>query len=651
MKKLMKLATSEDLKIICHTPFSEEDIKQRNIEYFTLPYDKFKKKYRHHVFTPSTIDINDIHYKLQFNKCYNPFCKWYGLPQKRYDEIKSKPSRYKLGQSGLKGSVEPRISCNSLLDTSIPGESLGNTSEVVSNWSVGEEIKRLITINSVTPVEKDYVFHRDGCSNNVTNPFQNKEVFYKRGKSTSNSTKYQCKECKKITNILPSKEESFSYHQSRNEVLIPLIKDLLSRTPVKRTCEKLDIASGTYYNKLEWIYRKCLEFLERRETEQLSNKNFDEIWLNTDMMIYNLNNIKVKGKGKAINIGIKEKKLQTYLLASGDLKSGYVFRSDIAYDFTTSLDDIERDTKENFCDHSYSFLRKNDRLKYSYAPQPPTQFDVQMNTEYEDELELFENRKSYVEGSHVKSKYTSLAHYWLIKKMINSSKWYFVSDDDATLEASIFRIFSANIEDKQSHYFTCQVDKSFTLEESGKIFFKNRMDLIKWSRDNDYNGMSIIDIAQKKLELDLSTHEFYEYKNINGINYPSRGSNPIKSPLSDKDEGDRIINCITDISGISIGELAELLVQVNSRTINNYFQQIRRRVSILERPLVTARGDGKSYIYANYNPKYAQHVITIFRTVYNFCWATKSNGELQTPAQRLGLTDKIFDYKDIIYFR
>ena len=127
------------------------------------------------------------------------------------------------------------------------------------------------------------------------------------------------------------------------------MKDLLSRTPVKRTCEKLKIASGTYYNKLEWIYRKCLEFLEKHETQELSNKSFDEMWLNTDMIIYN---IKTKCKGKSTIIETKEKKLQTYFIASGDLKSGYVFRSDIAYDFNISLEDGERDTKENFCDHS-----------------------------------------------------------------------------------------------------------------------------------------------------------------------------------------------------------------------------------------------------------------------------------------------------------
>jgi hypothetical protein len=77
---------------------------------------------------------------------------------------------------------------------------------------------------------------------------------------------------------------------------------------------------------------------------------------------------------------------------------------------------------------------------------------------------------------------------------------------------------------------------------------------------------------------------------------------------------------------------------------------VRRKTTILERPLVTARGDGKSFIYSNCNPKYAQEILTIFRTFYNFCWASKGGAKL-TPAQRLGITDKVFDYKNIVYFR
>jgi hypothetical protein len=80
-----------------------------------------------------------------------------------------------------------------------------------------------------------------------------------------------------------------------------------------------------------------------------------------------------------------------------------------------------------------------------------------------------------------------------------------------------------------------------------------------------------------------------------------------------------------------------------------------RRLSILERPLTTARGDGKSYIYSNFNPKYAQMALTILRKYYNFCFSFKTKkGKRElvaTSAQRLGLTDNQFALKDIINLR
>jgi len=46
--------------------------------------------------------------------------------------------------------------------------------------------------------------------------------------------------------------------------------------------------------------------------------------------------------------------------------------------------------------------------------------------------------------------------------------------------------------------------------------------------------------------------------------------------------------------------------------------------------LFTSRGDGKSYIYANFNPKYAQYATTILRTYYNFCCPYNTLNRLET---------------------
>ncbi|RBP04244.1 hypothetical protein [Rossellomorea aquimaris] len=111
------------------------------------------------------------------------------------------------------------------------------------------------------------------------------------------------------------------------------------------------------------------------------------------------------------------------------------------------------------------------------------------------------------------------------------------------------------------------------------------------------------------------------------------------------------MDCTTNLSSLEPKEIARLVLNVNDNAANAFIQLIRRRLSILERPLTTARGDGKSYIYANFNPEYAQMAITILRTYYNFCLPYESRNIKKTPAQRLGIAKKVFELKDILYLR
>ena len=69
---------------------------------------------------------------------------------------------------------------------------------------------------------------------------------------------------------------------------------------------------------------------------------------------------------------------------------------------------------------------------------------------------------------------------------------------------------------------------------------------------------------------------------------------------------------------LSTESMAKVVVNVNMRAINNFFQELRRDINLFKRPLVGARDIGRTYIYANYNPKYTHMLITIFRTYYNF---------------------------------
>jgi hypothetical protein len=164
---------------------------------------------------------------------------------------------------------------------------------------------------------------------------------------------------------------------------------------------------------------------------------------------------------------------------------------------------------------------------------------------------------------------------------------------------------------------------------------------IYWSGgfQSGYDTKNLRKLARLYLTELFSRHSFHEEAS-SGFKY---ANNPIEHPLASRDKGFHKVDCRTDLSSYEPKDIADMVLGVNDNATNAFIQQMRRRLSILERPLMTARGEGKSYIYANFNPKYAQYALTILRTYFNFCLPFKTmDGKKLTPAQRLGITDKVY---------
>ena len=151
MNQRKRLAKPEDIQIKCSGPLPDNVMLERNKEYYKLSYVEFRKKYRHYLFTPATIEFSKNKYEVQMNFCNDTFCGNYGLPQLKFENIKGKPSRYRL--TGAKEfSDESRLLCNeiSVNPNRMP---INNVTNTISNWSIVEEIKRLVTINTVVPIK------------------------------------------------------------------------------------------------------------------------------------------------------------------------------------------------------------------------------------------------------------------------------------------------------------------------------------------------------------------------------------------------------------------------------------------------------------------------------------------------------------------
>jgi transposase-like protein len=647
LAKLKRLSTKEDNLVFVPSPVSSEDISKRVKDYDVLTPKQFGTKYKDLLFKPIDFTWNGRTFQIQFNHCTNPYCKWHGLPQEKFP-TKGKPSRYKLSGSG----TDKTINCNPDPINPSRGATLDCHTVTLSNWSIAQEIERLIQINSVQDLEPDYQFHKEGCISEGSTPFNQPKAFYKRGKSTAKSQRWQCKSCKKFTNVLPNSRKSITYHQQRSDILPLFTKLLLSRVPITRACEILEIGRGTYYDKLEFVYRRCLEFLERHETKPLQTMRFKEMWLNTDKMTYFLNNVRKKGMGGSQYDDVEESQFPTSVVVTADVFSRYVFRSDVAYDWDISLGDIALDTVLMKEDHLNEFAKKHARIpKYSHYPMPPSKNDTQTEAEYRKDLERIELRAKYLDGLHVNSTYTTIAHFWLIKQLIKASEWRFVTDEDNSLMTSLNRVFAKEFRLSDAHHFLCQTDKTKSRKQAREEFVQARVDLVNWGINSGYDTKSLRKLAFLKLEELFHTHQFHKEVRSGVSSHYEYADNPIEHPLATIDRGFRWVDCTTNLSSLEPKDIANLILGVNDNATNTFIQHIRRRLSILERPLTTARGDGKSYIYSNFNPKYAQMALTILRTYYNFCFSYKTKDRVGTPAQRLGITEKQFNIKDIIYMQ
>lgn len=115
------------------------------------------------------------------------------------------------------------------------------------------------------------------------------------------------------------------------------------------------------------------------------------------------------------------------------------------------------------------------------------------------------------------------------------------------------------------------------------------MDLLDRGNNSGYDTKSLRKLAYLKLEELFHTHHFHKVESDGFHNYNVHAGTPIEHPLASPDRGFRWADCTTDLSSLEPGDIANLILNVNDNATNNFIQLMRRRLSVLERPIVTAK--------------------------------------------------------------
>lgn len=113
-------------------------------------------------------------------------------------------------------------------------------------------------------------------------------------------------------------------------------------------------------------------------------------------------------------------------------------------------------------------------------------------------------------------------------------------------------------------------------------------------------------------------------------------------------EPQKAICYLTDRGQYTADHLAWLYNKASLHAVDSYFNQIRRRIAMLERPMHSSGNAGRTWnAYGAYNPEQVAKLLDIIRVYHNYILQGEDG---QTPAMRLGLLRGPVEIEDVIYF-
>ena len=123
----------------------------------------------------------------------------------------------------------------------------------------------------------------------------------------------------------------------------------------------------------------------------------------------------------------------------------------------------------------------------------------------------------------------------------------------------------------------------------------------------------------------------------------------VEHPFPNMGEPEKAMCYLTDIQGYVEDHLAWLSNKASLHAIDRFFMQVRRRLSLLERPISSAASPARRWFgYGPYKPLRVGKLLDIFHVFYNFVEVGKNK---QTPALRLGLAKGQITIEDIVSYQ
>jgi hypothetical protein len=419
--------------------------------------------------------------------------------------------------------------------------------------------------------------------------------------------------------------------QTRYDINKQLFLALINKGVINRIQEQFNIAPTLIYNRIEFFYRQCIQFDQwhiRNNIGQLNGKVL-EISMDRQHYLANWNDKRDKKPTKLVNT------------SSVDNYSRFVFASTMNFDFTSDWEQIKKEARKR----KDSDKPLYDRLFSQYIIADA---DVESD-DVEDALALKTPSKHLL----VQQTYSLMAHLEHMKSIYEScGQINLFADDDEGFELGIGLVLQKLISTGKVYPVLIRADRNNASQMQDRRTWSEQV-LIdegfteKEIKEAQYNSDRLRVLNQKYWSAAL--HDRNE-------SIGSGKSEWLVHPFP-KYRQTLEIKPLVQPDGAPTEETSDMLLDISTYGVDNYFQMIRRRINELERPITSATNGLRWNGYASYNPKWATMLVEIFRVYQNYVHTDKktlknkkSKRQPSTPAQKIGLASKTYDVDDILSF-
>ncbi len=430
---------------------------------------------------------------------------------------------------------------------------------------------------------------------------------------------------------------------------IEIFDRLVGKQPFARICQSLDITMSTLYDKIDFLYKQCQLFAGDRERRGLMEGPVrDRMYVAVDRQAYFSNWTQRSDR----------RNVQLWALGSADLRSGYVFGMHLNYIPDINPDEIDREAILAG-DHAVPpAFRRHARLwlKQDYAqavanskaaPKVSGSLSQDIMQTYQDaasradieapDMPQGSFRKLPIQGMQVHTEYTLYGHFSLLAQLFTKvDKVRFFMDQESGIRAALMAAFHDRIKHREVDAFYVRLQKNYPVWQKQQVLAQSRKAFSQMAASNPLLSLRQVEVEMVKTEM------------ATAMTIGKWSDRWIKHPFPNMSEPEKAVCYLTDYQDYTDDHLAQLYLMASLHPIDRFFMQVRRRLSLLERPIDSASAAGRVwYGYSAYNPAVIEKMLSIFRVYYNY---VLKGEDKQTPAMRLGLARGPVTLEDIIRF-